>query len=567
MRRVDVVGSVGALFLLSACATSDAIQEQTASFAEVLEADTEIVEARDDAVRSDNGLRLLRIAKFERQAMSLYYEEPLRLGPLSSAILQVLPANMVGQLAAQRFYAFVESDKTAYHRDQAEKIALAMSSGRNGTLEAPFRAHSVAEAKAFVIHDGNQPIGSIYAASEEFPLMVRISVLREGESVEHQYFEVFPVLNAAELFRQQPKFPQETRGPGPIVLETLVRLGDVTARVTIGQLLVSNGQINDALRVLDRANASDNLLVDLLMARAYRALALKSEEERMERNLQSAYHYRQAATSGYDSAMFELALLNLSGALGEDAKYDGIEILERAAGVGNSNAMFHLALHLVGGVLWQPDAERAKTLLDAVLQEPPTVERKQVVNELLFSPAHGDGEEEIQLVDYFSPPEHRQAVRDFALKWLRETAKNDLEAMVMLAGQFARGIHVRQDFRKSRALFRKAARRDPGNSELVNSIAWTLTVTHHERLRDPRYALKIMDTMMSKDENAVSEPAYMDTLAAIHAALGDFEKAVTLQRKAIEYASTEDFPEELRQELGEHMDAFMKRQTVIDPVP
>ena len=567
MRRVDVVGSVGALFLLSACATSDAIQEQTASFAEVLEADTEIVEARDDAVRSDNGLRLLRIAKFERQAMSLYYDEPLRLGPLSSAILKVLPVNMVGQLAAQRFYAFVESDKATYHRDQAEKIALAMALGRNGTLEAPFRAHSVAEARAFVIHDGNQPIGSIYAASEEFPLMVRISVLREGESVEHQYFEVFPVLNVAELFRQQPKFAQEARGPGPIVLETLVRLGDVTARVTIGQLLVSNGQINDALRVLDRANASDNLLVDLLMARAYRALALKSEEERMERNLQSAYHYRQAATSGYDSAMFELALLNLSGALGEDAKHDGIEILERAAGVGNSNAMFHLALHLVGGVLWQPDAERAKTLLDAVLQEPPTIEHRQVANELLFSPAHGDGEEEIQLVDYFSPPERRQAVRDFALEWLRETAKNDLEAMVMLAGQFARGIHVRQDFRKSRALFRKAARRDPGNSELVNSIAWTLTVTHHQRLRDPRYALKIMDTMMSKDENAVSEPAYIDTLAAIHAALGDFEKAVTLQRKAIEYASTEDFPEELRQELGEHMDAFMKRQTVIDPVP
>ena len=567
MREVKLAGSVSVLLLLSACVTSEAARGVGASFAESLTPDPEIVTSREDAVQSDNGLRLLRIAKFERQAMSLYYEEPLRLGPLSSAMIPVLPSNLVGQLAAQRFYSFVDSEQAIHHRNQAERIALAMSWGRKGTWESPFRAHSVAEARAYVIRDGSKPIGSIYATSEEFPIVARISALREGEGVEYQYFEVLPVLNAAELFRQQADPQQGTRGTRQNVLNTLARLGDVTARVTIGQLLVEDGQLSRALQVLDAENASDNLLVDLLMARVNRALAQTSEgEEKADRNLQAAYHYRQAAASGYDSAMFELALLNLSGTRGEDTRHDGIDILERAAEAGNRNAMFHLALHLTGGAVWQPDARRGETLLAAVLHEPPTAEQKRVVSELLLPNSH-DGGEADKSVDYFSRSERTQLVQEIALDWVRETAKSDPEAMVMLARLFARGSHVRQNFRKSGALFRKAASRDPDNSDLVNDIAWTLAVTYHGKLRNPRFALRIMDTMMSKDADAGSEPAFIDTLAAIYAALGDFETAITLQRKAIDYASAADFPEAMRRELAEHMDAFTKRQTVIDPVP
>ncbi len=101
---------------------------------------------------------------------------------------------------------------------------------------------------------------------------------------------------------------------------------------------------------------------------------------------------------------------------------------------------------------------------------------------------------------------------------------------------------------------------------MVNTIAWTLTVSDLEGLKRTRYALKIMDTMMNSDEQAVQRPEYLDTWAAAYAANGDFGRAVTLQQRAVEAAESENNVDVL-DILREHLEAFQNGQSITEQAP
>ena len=70
-------------------------------------------------------------------------------------------------------------------------------------------------------------------------------------------------------------------------------------------------------------------------------------------------------------------------------------------------------------------------------------------------------------------------------------------------------------------------------------MAWTLGVTDLDALRNPSYAKDIMDAVMSSNEEARRSPEYLDTWAALHAAIGDFDGAIELQEKAMEQAHSQ----------------------------
>ena len=59
------------------------------------------------------------------------------------------------------------------------------------------------------------------------------------------------------------------------------------------------------------------------------------------------------------------------------------------------------------------------------------------------------------------------------------------------------------------------ARTDPN---IVNEVAWTLTVSDRDSLRRERYAREIMDHLMEANEAARQRPEYLDTWAATYAA-------------------------------------------------
>jgi ADP-dependent phosphofructokinase/glucokinase len=79
-----------------------------------------------------------------------------------------------------------------------------------------------------------------------------------------------------------------------------------------------------------------------------------------------------------------------------------------------------------------------------------------------------------------------------------------------------------------------------GDAAIVNEVAWTLAVTDRKGLHQPGYAQTIMDAMMSSNKQVQQHPEYLDTWAATYAANGNFEKAIELQRLALQIARNQE---------------------------
>ena len=140
--------------------------------------------------------------------------------------------------------------------------------------------------------------------------------------------------------------------------------------------------------------------------------------------------------------------------------------------------------------------------------------------------------------------------------------------MVELGNCHALGCLARPNFRKARRWYRRAVEADPENASLINSVAWTLAVSHIKRLRDPRLAIKLMDDLMENDSEARQIPQYVDTWAAAYAAAGRFKRAVEIQTEALQLAKNSNFISSEDLELmTKHLTLFEKRESVSEEIP
>jgi tetratricopeptide (TPR) repeat protein len=106
----------------------------------------------------------------------------------------------------------------------------------------------------------------------------------------------------------------------------------------------------------------------------------------------------------------------------------------------------------------------------------------------------------------------------------------------------------------------------PEDPRIINEVAWSLAVSNEKKLRRPRYATKIMDAMMKNNERARESPAYLDTWAVAHAAIGNFEKAVEIQEEALAKAISNN-QDAVIEILKAHLDAFRSGEVVIEELP
>jgi len=144
--------------------------------------------------------------------------------------------------------------------------------------------------------------------------------------------------------------------------------------------------------------------------------------------------------------------------------------------------------------------------------------------------------------------------------------QDEARAMVLLGNLYARGIQADQSARRALRWFKNAIKAAPQDPEIVNEIAWTLAVTDLEDLREERYALRIMTSMMSADSEARTRPEYLDTWAAALAANGNFDAAVEKQALALSAALAND-RDDVIEVLEEHMDLFKSGRAVTEGVP
>jgi tetratricopeptide (TPR) repeat protein len=216
--------------------------------------------------------------------------------------------------------------------------------------------------------------------------------------------------------------------------------------------------------------------------------------------------------------------------------------------LGNTDAMVWLA-HLYG----------VGASVDLDLDEAADYYRRACIE--------GDSRARLQYARFLLIHSEQREFDPDAVDWLKQDAKRDEpEAMLLLGNLYARGIGVSTSYRRSLRWFKDAVSNAPNDANIINEVAWALAVTDLDQLRNPGYALKIMERVMTSDEQARQNPAYLDTWAAAYAANGEFERAVDVQAEAVSAAEALEQVDVI-EILREHLDAFENGQTVIDAVP
>ncbi len=517
--------------------------------------------------RADASEELTKIIELERQALALMVDQPLRLGAIGNAILESNYASLTGHLALQRFYTHLESDDSAaVHEEWLGKLQ-ALIEQNAGTVTDPYRVYSAAEAEAYLLSRDLELIGSMYHTRESHPFMLLASARplqhdarkSTNESVtgnpggdqpvrlKSLYFDLSDAYRAAKSELEQQETDREF---APIDLITyLGSKGDTAAQAFIGTYMASENRTDDAIEWLKAASQRGNLIANLMLARAYWSKTQTSEgNERVDFREKMLDNYTHAIALGSDEAMFALGSIYLSGEFGDDNKTSGVALLDQAADIDNVSSALLLAHMNYRGEIVARDLDKAELYFHKAAQNGGRRSRMQYARFL------------------FDPKNERQFTAD-AYNWLEELAKNDdPEAMLMLGNLHAKGVGVEQNFRRALSWFKSAVSTAEGDANIVNEVAWTLTVTNLDQLRSQSYALKIMDRLMRADEDARSNPAYLDTWAAAHAANGKFDEAVDIQNRALQAAKDRDQDGDL-EELNQHLKLFTEKSVIIDPVP
>lgn len=492
--------------------------------------------------------RMQQLAPLERQAMQLMDDEPLRLGAVGSAILDVYYGSIAGHYAMLKFYEHVEEqDGVAQHQAWVSRIETAIRHDADGTRMAPYNVVSAFEAQAFLRVNDLAPVGSMYHSTDAVPFMMLVTAQPKEGRLENVYFNLTDAYEAVRATVERGDTDQPF-SPG-VLIGYLAQRDDSAAQASIGAYLFARNDYPNAIDWLTAATRTGNVLANLLLARVYQTQGEHEEGAERQQDMEFALEqYLHAIAMQSDEAMFALGALYLEGSYGEQNVDSGVALLKQAADLGNTDAMVWLA-HLYG----------LGTHVDENLDTAAEYYRRAA--------EAGDIRARLQYARFLLLHVDQRPFDPDAVKWLTDTADEDHpEAMLLLGNLYAKGIGVSRSYRRSLGWFKEAVSNAPDDANIVNEVAWTLAVTNLEDLRDPRYALKIMERVMTSDADARKNPAYLDTWAAAYAANGHFDRAIDVQQEAVSEAEALE-QTDVVDILREHLDAFHKGQTIIDPVP
>jgi TPR repeat protein len=492
--------------------------------------------------------RMEKLAPLEQQALQQMVDEPLRLGATGSAILDIYFGSLAGHLALAKFYDHLgESDSAAVHHQWLERIGAAIERDADGTRAAPYVVVSASEALAYLRSRDITSVGSMYHSAGDIEFMLIVAGRGSADKgLSTSYFDLSLAYAAVAKTLANPDEPG--LNPGTLI-GSLAHRDDSAAQTAIGAYLMAQRRYPDAVNWLRAATRTGNVIANLMLARVYQIQAREAPEDDAETLLQFALEqYLHAIALGSDEAMFALATLYLDGIYGEDNLQSGVTLLQQSAALGNADALLWLGHFYSDGTNVDQNDDLA-------------------ADNFRRGAEAGDARARLSYARFLLDRSDTRPFDPQALQWLAEEAKDkDPEAMILMGNLSARGLGVSQSFRKALTWFKSAVAASPEDANIVNEVAWTLTVSHFDGLRRPQYALEIMNRIMAADSDARQNPAYLDTWAAAHAANGDFDRARAVQREAIAAAETQQ-QGEVVDVLREHLEKFEQGEVIIDPVP
>jgi TPR repeat protein len=513
----------------------------------------------------DLAARLRRLADLENQALALLDDEPLKLGSLGTAILDTYYGSLAGHYVLARFYQHVSTpEAAAVHERWVERLQQEIEAGGDGSRERPMLPVTPVEARIYARSRDWLPVGAIYQSSDDTAFALILQVQREDAAQGLIHFDLSPLYVSMrdELISAARAAASEAEEADAVTSQAmeqftpftligfLAKQNDSAAQTAIGAFLASQERFEDAVNWLRAASRTGNLLANSLLARIYweQARVAEDDEARADALGQVMDNYLYAIALGSSDAMYALGVLYLNGHYGEENKITGVPLLTQASEAGHSDATMFLAhLHYVGEVV-EKDLEVARRHYTQAAELGNAYAQRSYARFLLDRDASQPGDSR-------------------AVQWLQQLAEaGDPESMTLLGNLHARGIGTQPNVRKALGWFRRAVKTAPEDPNIVNEVAWTLTVTDQEKLRRQGYARQIMDRMMEANSDARARPEYLDTWAATYAANGNFERAVQLQEQALSVA-TEAQRDDVIDILRKHLEAFQAGETLSESIP
>ena len=513
--------------------------------------------------------RYLRLSELEAQALALAADEPLRLGSVGSAILEIYPASYTGHFVLEKFYRDLESSEAQQlHAAWLRHIRETTIGDADGSTEAPYKVMSINDARTFLAMQGLRETGALYQSNAETALGLTMLARENAQApLRTQQFDLTSILQplTADLAGAQTVQPNN---PWPLLRE-LASSRNSAAQASIGTFLAKQRRFEAALGWLEVAARPGNLFANSLLARIYwfrAGTAQKQEQQQSSTDSDDAQptaeefkqmaleNHLQAVALGSADSMYSLGRLYIEEFFGPGNNAEGITLLEQAGRLGKAEALLYLGHQFRTGQRLEANPTAAKDYLEqaAALQNPTAI----ISYARYLTTA--TGQENISAHERLMP-------------WLLELADTDhAEAMVVLGNLSARGIAVPKSSRRALKWYKKAVRNagshHHGAAEIINEVSWTLATTPINSLRDSRYARTIMDKLMAADEAARDRPEYLDTWATTYAANGDFVTAIDKQQQAISKAE-EQQRDDVLEILRMHLSKFKAGDRIVDQVP
>ncbi len=513
----------------------------------------------------DMPANLKRLTELEAQALQLVDDEPLKLGSLGTAILDLYYGSLTGHYVMQRFYDHVENTETAaLHADWVTRIRADMGKQGASSIDQPYTAITTVEPVAFARSEGLVPVGSIYRTNKDTPFALLMLAKPKQGNLKNLHFTLDTVYQASA---QTLKKKDEQFTPFELMAH-LARNGDTAAQAAIGAYLGSHDRYDDATGWLRASSRSGNVLANNLLARVFweQASVAKNDDTRAAALDQVLENYMHAIALGSTDAAYALSVLYLNEHYGAENVTAGLPLLQQAADADHLGAILYSAHLNYAGEKVPQNIKVAEGYYRraAELESAPG---QRAYAKFLLDREHAVGAE--------PHPE--------TLTWLNNLAEqNDPEAMVLLGNFYARGIATRGNPKRAVRWFEKAVAAAKQSANIVNEVAWTLAVTDQPKLKRAEYAMAIMSEMMQSDKAARVNSAYLDTWAATFAANDQFERAVEVQIEALEQATRDlaeaqakatpeasnvDEAQAVVDELQQHLEDFSARRSLSEPVP
>ena len=450
---------------------------------------------------------------------------------------------------AQAFRAALSldaSESAAHHQSALQALENRIAASGEGTPEAPYAVLTAQDAFDWLRQRKIATVGALYQGDDEagtLQLLIRVQEA-QGEGLKNWIFDLTPTFTAGAQWAQAMGADSKPSA----YIATRAQQGDPAAQTAYALRLwrEGSGLGPETVSWLQSASEAGNLVARELLGTVYLALAARRDGEEQSRFLDAAVdQLLLAVAQGSAEAMVNLAKLYLSGHFGEENRSAGVALLRQAIARDNLDAEVLLArLEYNGQLVAKAEAQALERLHRAA----------------------DAGHREAQLFSVREKLSTEQALDDRAQGWLTAAADSGVaDAMLLLGSLYADGVHFPQDDELAKRWL-SAAGLSSGEAETINTAAWILAVAERPTLRAPALALRLMDALMTRDEAAAANPAYLDTWAAAAAATGDFERAVLLQRRAVTAAEALEDPPYLPV-LRQHLEQFEAGEPVFEAVP